>query len=280
MKMKRTRSKILSVFLTVCMVFSCMAGIAVTAEAAVDPPFAITASGLGDVDFDISDGNYVFTASPNSNWSFYKWSYDTSGSYDNWVDDTTSGSTLTVPCETADGWGGLQAYFVPSAAVSPNGGGSVSVTGNYGGSTSYSFSAAPNSDYTFSKWTYTLNGSETGSTDNPLTISGIDMYNNVSGAVTAVFVADSSAPVVSVTPAGAGTVSVAPAADECWTLTASPESGFAFSYWTWTGIDIVPYDDNPLDWGNNILPEGFTAVFEETSSNPKQLGSVAVDVAG
>lgn len=124
-----------------------------------------------------------------------------------------------------------------TATVTPEGSGAVEGTGDYFLGTSCTLTATANTGYTFVNWTE--NG-EVVSTDNPYTFT-------VNGAVelTANFSLNSYDITASANPAEGGTITGAGTYDHfsTCTLTATPNTGYAFQSWSVAG-EVVS-TDNP-----------------------------------
>jgi len=127
----------------------------------------------------------------------------------------------------------VQTYYTLTVNVSPQGSGNVSLNppgGSYTAGTQVTLTAQANSGYVFSSWSGALSG-----TTNPATIT-----MNSNKTVTAVFTQQQVQQytlTTSVSPTGAGTVSLNPAggvytAGTQVTLTAQANSGYVFSSWS------------------------------------------------
>ena len=178
----------------------------------------------------IAGESVVVGAIPSSGYQFLNWSGDIS-STDNPLNVTiTTNIVLTANFQQLSG--GVTTYSL-SVSVSPTGAGTVSLNpagGVYTAGTQVTLTAIPNSGYVFSNWAGDLSG-----TTNPATI-----IMNSNKSVTAVFTQQQVQQytlTTSVSPQGAGTVSLNPAggvytAGTQVTLTATPSSGYVFSNWT------------------------------------------------
>jgi len=176
--------------------------------------------------------NVQLTANANSGYTFQSWSGC----------DSASGNTCNV---TMNGNRSVTANFSANPVcytlttnVNPGGSGSVSVNpgpncgSQYTAGTNVTLTANPNSGYTFSYWSGDASGSS-----NPTTIT---MNGNKN--VTANFMANPVCYtlITNVNPGGTGSVSASPGpncgsqytAGTNVTLTANPNSGYTFSYWS------------------------------------------------
>jgi uncharacterized repeat protein (TIGR02543 family) len=226
----------------------------------------------------------VVGAIPSSGYQFLNWSGDIS-STDNPLNVTiTTNIVLTANFQQLSGGG---TTYSLSVNVSPQGAGTVSLNpagGSYTAGTQVTLTATPSSGYVFSNWTGDLTG-----TTNPATIT-----MNSNKTVTAVFTQQQVQQytlTTSVSPQGAGTVSLNPAggsytAGTQVTLTATPSSGYVFSNWTGdltgtTNPATITMNSNKTVVANfSGSGSGGTTYSLSVSVSPQGAGTVSLNPAG
>jgi len=237
--------------------------------------FTLTAGveGSGSVAKDPDQTEYQFgeivslTASADPGWSFSGWSGDAAG--------TTNPLTISILDDTSITANFTQNEYTLNVSVDPIDSGSVSVdppavTYHYGDSVT--LTASPNTGWTFTGWSGDATGIE-----NPLEVT-ITGNTNINANFT-----DEYSLVVTVDPADSGTVTVAPEqtvyhyGDEI-TLTATAETGWAFSGWTGDATGT----ENPLTMtiqGNTSITANFTQIEYAltVTVDPVDSGSVLAD---
>lgn len=192
----------------------------------------------------------VFEATPAKGYKFNKW-----GIFGTPYPERTSVGSVTIPGEllssSTDSRVAIELLFqkdyqsiyvsatftkIPAYTVtlsaSPSNGGSVTGNGTFDENTSVSVRATPSSGWTFLRWT-----------ENGLQVSNSQTYTfNIGGNrnLVAVFEPPSYRITVSASPTNGGTASGGGTfkLDSYATVTASPASGYAFSYWSEGGNNV------------------------------------------
>jgi|GEM_PF-2308230 len=250
-------------------------------------------SGSGSVVLSPSGGVYTagtivtLTAVPNSGYTFNMWGGDLSGSQNPTTITMNSNKTVIAQFVSSGGSGGTTTYYTLTVNISPTGGGNVVKNPDkqqYTAGESVVVAAIPSSGYQFLNWSGDIS-----STDNPLNITittNIVLtanFQQLSGGGTTYSLS------VNVSPQGAGTVSLNPAggvytAGTQVTLTAIPNSGYAFS--SWSGALSGTTNPATIIMNSN---KTVTAVFTQqqqqqytltTSVSPTGAGTVSLNPAG
>jgi len=229
--------------------------------------------GNGSIAIDPDQTEYQFgeivslTASADPGWSFSGWSGNAAG--------TTNPLTISILDDTSITANFTQDEYTLNVLVDPVDSGSVLVdpqeaTYHYGDTVT--LTASPDTGWTFTGWSGDATGIE-----NPLEIT-ITGNTNITANFT-----DEYSLVVNVDPADSGTVTVAPEqsiyqyGDEI-TLTATAETGWAFSGWTGDATGT----ENPLTMtiqGNTSITANFTQIEYAltVTVDPVDSGSVLAD---
>jgi len=257
-----------------------------TLTVTISPPGGGTVVKNPDKQQYIAGESVVVGAIPSSGYQFLNWSGDIISSTDNPLNVTiTTNIVLTANFQQLGGGGAGGTTYSLLVSVSPQGAGTVSLNpagGVYTAGTQVTLTAIPNSGYVFSNWAGDLSG-----TTNPATIT-----MNSNKTVVAVFTQQQVQQytlTTSVSPAGAGTVSLNPAggvytAGTQVTLTATPNSGYVFSNWTGDLTGTTNPATIIMDSNKTV-----TAVFTQqqvqqytltTSVSPANAGTISLDPPG
>jgi uncharacterized repeat protein (TIGR02543 family) len=195
-------------------------------EDAYQYTLSITINGQGSVTKDPDQTGYTYgtvvtlTADPDDGWTFDHWSGDLTGS--------ENPTTITM-----NGNKDVSAYFTQNEytltiTIDPVGGGTVDtdIAPPYHYNDIVTVTANANPGYTFDHWSGDLTGSE-----NPTTIT-----MNWNKSVTAHFTQNEYTLTITIDPVGKGTVDASPSPpyhyNDNVTLTAIPNTGYAFDHWS------------------------------------------------
>ncbi len=247
----------------------------------------VSPTGAGTVSLNPSGGTYTagtqvtLTAAANSGYEFSNWSGDVSGSSSTITITMDSNKTVTANFTQTGGGGTTYTLLV---SIEPSGAGTVSLNpsgGVYTAGTVVQLTAIPNSGYQFDGWSGNLTG-----TQNPTTIT-----MNSNKTVTANFsqVTQTYTLTTSVSPTGAGTVSLNPSggvytAGTQVTLTATANSGYVFSSWSGdltgtTNPATITMDSNKTVTANFTQQQQTTYTLT-TSVSPTGAGTVSLNPSG